>query len=171
MQKVIQIGSETYKLHFDEFDDDVDIDELLKIDYSNLLGEIVTFPVIVNRFGMMLAEAESKLSETKLNMEILEAKTKERLRVELAEENGGKNPTVEMLNNAFVKTAVYKSMRDKLIKDQKTRDYINSVFWAAKDKSDKINILFKSSEITSETELSEKRINGVLVKKMGKLIK
>ena len=104
-------------------------------------------------------------------MEVLEAKTKERLRVELAEENGGKNPTVEMLNNAFVKTAVYKSMRDKLIKDQKTRDYINSVFWAVKDKSDKINILFKSSEITSETELSEKRINGVLVKKMGKLIK
>ena len=173
MQKVIQIGSETYKLHFDEFDDDVDIDELLKIDYSNLLGEIVTFPVIVNRFGMMLAEAESKLSETKLNMEVLEAKTKERLRVELAEENGGKNPTVEMLNNAFVKTAVYKSMRDKLIKDQKTRDYINSVFWSIRDKSSKINILYKNSEIVEEEDFKMNRMtmNGVQIKKVEKLIK
>jgi hypothetical protein len=173
MQKVIQIGSETYKLHFDEFDDEVDIDELLKIDYSNLLGEIVTFPVIVNRFGMMLAEAESKLSETKLNMEVLEAKTKERLRVELAEENGGKNPTVEMLNNAFVKTAVYKSMRDKLIKDQKTRDYINSVFWSIRDKSSKINILYKSSEIVEEEDFKMNRMtmNGVQIKKVEKLIK
>lgn len=173
MQKVIQIGSETYKLHFDEFDDEVDIDELLKIDYSNLLGEIVTFPVIVNRFGMMLAEAESKLSETKLNMEVLEAKTKERLRVELAEENGGKNPTVEMLNNAFVKTAVYKSMRDKLIKDQKTRDYINSVFWSIRDKSSKINILYKNSEIVEEEDFKMNRMtmNGVQIKKVEKLIK
>lgn len=172
MQKqVIQIGSETYTLKFDEFDDEINIDELLKIDYNNLLGEIVTFPVIVNRFGNMLAEAESKLSESKLNLEIFEAKTKERLRLELAEENGGKNPTVEALNNAFLKTPTYKLMKEKYIRDQKTRDYINSIFWSCKDKSDKLNILYKSSEITAETELSEARINGILVKKNEKLIK
>ena len=170
-KKVIQVGETTYKLLFDDFDEDMDIDSLLKIDYSNIIGELVTFPVIVNRFGNLLAEAESKVSESKLNLEVFEAKTKERLRNELAEANGGKNPTVEALNNALLMNKSYQALRKQFIEVQKTRDYINSIFWSAKDKSDKISILLKSSEITLETELMESRINGVLIKKQEKLIK
>ena len=47
-KKIVTIGSNTYKLLFDDFDEEVDIDSLLKIDYSNLIGELVTFPVILN---------------------------------------------------------------------------------------------------------------------------
>ena len=168
-KKLITVGDTTYKLLFDDFDEDMDIDSLLKIDYSNIIGELITFPVIVNRFGNLLAEAESKVSETKLNLEVFEAK--ERLRVELAEANGGKNPTVEALNNALLMNNAYQVMRKRLIEVQKTRDYINSIFWSAKDKSDKISTLLKSSEITLETELMENRINGVLIKKTNKVIK
>lgn len=170
-KKVIQVGETTYKLLFDEFDEDMDIDSLLKIDYNNIIGELVTFPVIVNRFGNLLAEAESKVSESKLNLEVFEAKTKERLRNELAEANGGKNPTVEALNNALLMNKSYQALRKQFIEVQKTRDYINSIFWSAKDKSDKISTLLKSSEITLETELMENRINGVLIKKTNKVIK
>lgn len=170
-KKVIQVGENTYKLLFDDFDEDMDVDSLLKIDYSNIIGELVTFPVIVNRFGNLLAEAESKVAEAKLNLEVFEAKTKERLRNELAEANGGKNPTVEALNNAVLMNKAYQTLRKQFIEVQKTRDYINSIFWSAKDKSDKISILLKSSEITLETELMESRINGVLIKKQEKLIK
>ena len=102
MKKVIQIGENTYQLRFDEFDEEIDIDALLRIEYTNLIGEMVTFPVIVNRFGNMLAEAESKVAEVKLNIDILEAKLKERLRIELSEANGGKNPTVDALNNSIL---------------------------------------------------------------------
>lgn len=170
-KKLITVGDTTYKLLFDDFDEDMDIDSLLKIDYSNIIGELITFPVIVNRFGNLLAEAESKVSEMKLNLEVFEAKTKERLRVELAEANGGKNPTVEALNNALLMNNAYQVMRKRFIEVQKTRDYINSIFWSAKDKSDKISTLLKSSEITLETELMENRINGVLIKKTNKVIK
>lgn len=170
-KKVIQVGETTYKLLFDDFDEDMDIDSLLKIDYSNIIGELVTFPVIVNRFGNLLAEAESKVSESKLNLEVFEAKTKERLRNELAEANGGKNPTVEALNNALLMNKSYQALRKQFIEVQKTRDYINSIFWSAKDKSDKISTLLKSSEITLETELMENRINGVLIKRTNKVIK
>lgn len=170
-KKIIQVGENTYKLLFDDFDEDMDIDSLLKIDYSNIVGELITFPVIVNRFGNLLAEAESKVAESKLNLEVFEAKTKERLRSELAEVNGGKNPTVEALNNALLMNKSYQAMRKSYIEVQKTRDYINSIFWSAKDKSDKISILLKSSEITLETELIENRVNGVLIKRQEKLIK
>lgn len=170
--KIIQIGNKSFKLMFEDFDEELDIDSLLKIDYSNLIGEIITFPVIVNRFGILLAEAESQAAEAKLNLEVFEAKTKERLRIELAERNGGKSPTVEALNNAVVSNKAYQAMRKKLIEAQKTRDYINSIFWSSKDKSDKISILLKSSEITLENSVSlDKEINGDYIKKIDNLIK
>lgn len=167
-KRIIQIGGNTYKLIFDNFDEDVDIDSLLKIDYSNLIGELVTFPVILNRFGILLAEAESQVAETKLNMDVYEAKTKERLRIELAEQNNGKAPTVEALNNAVVSNKAYQAMKRKYIEVVKTRDYINSIFWAVKDKSDKISSLLKQSEITLETDVMPERINGIFIKKQNK---
>ena len=170
-KKLITVGDTTYKLLFDDFDEDMDIDSLLKIDYSNIIGELITFPVIVNRFGNLLAEAESKVSETKLNLEVFEAKTKERLRVELAEANGGKNPTVEALNNALLMNNAYQVMRKRFIEVQKTRDYINSIFWSAKDKSsklDKLSLTVQGGEIPDE--VIEGRVNNVLVKKTKKVI-
>ena len=170
-KKLITVGDTTYKLLFDDFDEDMDIDSLLKIDYSNIIGELITFPVIVNRFGNLLAEAESKVSETKLNLEVFEAKTKERLRVELAEANGGKNPTVEALNNALLMNNAYQVMRKRFIEVQKTRDYINSIFWSAKDKTSKIeklSLTVQNSEIPDG--VIEGRVNKVLVKKTKKII-
>ena len=170
-KKVIQVGETTYKLLFDDFDEDMDIDSLLKIDYSNIIGELVTFPVIVNRFGILLAEAESKVSESKLNLEVFEAKTKERLRNELAEANGGKNPTVEALNNALLMNKAYQSLRRQFIEIQKTRDYINSIFWSAKDKSgklDKLSLTIQNGDIPDS--VIEGRVNNVLIKKTKKII-
>ena len=119
-KKIINIGEKSYRLIFDQFDDsEVDIDELLKIDYSNLIGEIVTFPVIVNRFGLLLAECESKLSEAKLNLDVLEAKIKERLRKELMDDKG-KSPTIDTLNNAMVQENSYQVMKKRVIEVQKT---------------------------------------------------
>ena len=170
-KRIIQIGGNTYKLIFDNFDEDVDIDSLLKIDYSNLIGELVTFPVILNRFGILLAEAESQVAETKLNMDVYEAKTKERLRIELAEQNNGKAPTVEALNNAVVSNKAYQAMKRKYIEVVKTRDYINSIFWAVKDKSEKLNKLSLSIQPCDLSDsVIEGRVNNVLVKKTKKVI-
>lgn len=170
-KRIIQIGGNTYKLIFDNFDEDVDIDSLLKIDYSNIIGELVTFPVILNRFGILLAEAESQVAETKLNMDVYEAKTKERLRIELAEQNNGKAPTVEALNNAVVSNKAYQAMKRKYIEVVKTRDYINSIFWAVKDKSEKLNKLSLSIQPGDLSDsVIEGRVNNVLVKKTKKVI-
>ena len=168
--KLITIGEKTYKLVSKPFDEDIDIDDLLKIDYSNLVGEIVTFPVIVNRFGQMLAEAESQLSEAKLNLEVLEAKTKERLRVNMTSESG-KAPTVDALNNAVLQEKSYQAMRLRYIDMQKTRDYLNSIFWTAKDKSnklDKLSTTIQGGDI--DDAMIEGKVNNVIVKRTKKLI-
>lgn len=170
-KRLIQIGNKSYKLLFDDFDEDVDIDFLLKIDYSNLIGELTTFPVILNRFGILLAEAESQVAETKLNMDVYEAKTKEKLRVELAEQNNGKSPTVEALNNAVVSNKAYQAMKRKYIEVVKTRDYINSIFWAVKDKSEKLNKLSLSIQPGDLSDsVIEGKVNSVLIKRTKKTI-
>jgi hypothetical protein len=168
--KLVQIKEKTYRFNFEDFEEDVDIDDLLKIDYNNLIGEMITFPVIVNRFGTLLAEAESRVAEMKLNLEVLEAKTKEKIRTEIIEQNG-KSPTVEALNNAVLMNTAYQAMKKKLIDVQKTRDYINSAFWAAKDKSNKIDRL--SLTVTNDDvpdSVIEGRVNSVLLKKVKKTI-
>ena len=168
--KLITIGDKTYRLMYDEFGEDIDIDELLKIDYSNLIGEIVTFPVIVNRFGQLLAEAESKLAEAKLNLDVHEAKVKERLRVSLTDDKA-KAPTVEALTNATYQDSGYQAMRKRYIESQKMRDYMSSLFWSAKDKSaklDKLSLTIQQGDITDA--MIEGKVNSVIVKRTKKLI-
>ena len=170
-RKIIQIGEKTYKLLIDNFESDIDIDSLLKIDYSNLVGEIITFPVIVNRFGQLLADAESQVAEVKLSLEIFEAKTKESLRIQLSEANGGKAPTVEMLNNSIMGVKAFQVLKKKYIEVQKTRDYMNSIFWSAKDKSaklDKLSLSVQPGDIPDS--VIEGKINNVLIKRTKKLI-
>lgn len=170
MKKTINVSGETYRLTFDVFDEDVDVESLLRIDNSNLIGELSTWPVIVNRFGILLADAEKKVSETKLNLEILEAKTKDSIRMQMVEE--GVKPTVDALNNAIILNKAVQAVKRKYIDCQKQRDYINSIFWNAKDKSQKIEKLCDKilpSDIPDS--VIEGRVNNVLIKKKKNLIK
>ena len=169
-RKTIKLGEQFYTLSYQEFEDEVDIDELLKIDYSNLIGEMVTFPIIVNRIGLLLADAESKLSETKLNRDVMEAKVKERIRKELFEQNG-KQPTIDKVNDVLAQDAGYQAVYRKYIDAQKTRDYISSLFWAAKDKSsklDKLSLTIQSGDV--DDKLLEQTVNRVTIKKSKRLI-
>lgn len=170
-KKVINIGDAQYVIKFDEFEDDIEIDDLLKIDYSNLIGEIVTFPSIVNKFGLMLADAESQVQEKKLSLEIYEAKCKERLRITLAEANNGKNPTVDQLNSAVLNDKGYQAARRTYINAQKVRDYLNSCLWAAKDKDGLLQKLSLSINVGDVPEgVIEGRVNHTLIRKSKRLI-
>ena len=170
-KKVINIGDAQYVIKFDEFEDDIEIDDLLKIDYSNLIGEIVTFPSIVNKFGLMLADAESQVQEKKLSLEIYEAKCKERLRITLAEANNGKNPTVDQLNSAVLNDKGYQAARRTYINAQKVRDYLNSCLWAAKDKDGLLQKLSLSINVSDVPEgVIEGRVNHTLIRKSKRVI-
>lgn len=173
-KKIINIGKDTYVVNFDEFDDDIELEDLLKIDYSNILGEMLTFPIIVAKLGNMLADAESKVNEKKLNLDVQEAKLKEEYRVRLAEANGGKNPTIDALNTAVLIDKRYEAYNKMLIEAKKIRDYMLTIYLAAKDKSEKINrVFYQVNPQDIPDGVIEGRINNTIVKKSdkGKLIK
>lgn len=172
-KKIVNIGKDTYTINFDEFEEDIDLEDLLKIDYSNILGEMLTFPIIVAKLGNMLADAESKVNEKKLNLDVLEAKLKEEYRLKLSEANNGKNPTVDALNSAVLIDKRYEAFNKSLITAKKVRDYMLTIYLAAKDKSEKINKVFYQVQPSDIPDgVIEGRVNSTIVKKYnkGKLI-
>jgi hypothetical protein len=169
-RKMITIAGETYALLIEDFEEDIDVDSLLQIDMTNFIGEVITFPVVVNRLGVLLADMDSSLSELKLNLEIQESKVRERLRLK-KEQIGEKAPTVEMLNTAVISDGLYQTLKRNQIRKQKERDYINSIFWSAKDKSNKLDKLSLTVNVSDIPDsLIEGKINNVLIKKTKKLI-
>lgn len=169
MKKAIQIGDSSYVLSYKEFEEEVDIDDLLKIDYSNIIGELITFPMILNRIGMMLAEMDAKLSAKKMTVEIQEAKLKEKYKLEITK--SGEKATVDAINAAVTLDSSYQAFKRLYITAQKDRDYINSLFWCAKDKSEKLDKMSMSIQTGDVSDyLIEGKVNTITINKKGRLI-
>src|SRR5258708_1384396 len=79
----IELKNRIVVLSLTPFDTDVNQDEFTTIHYHNLIGEILTISVALNRAGNLLAEMTEILSEAKLDMEIYEAQLNEEKRKEL----------------------------------------------------------------------------------------
>jgi len=154
------------------FDTDVDVEDILKVDAHNILGEILTFPVIMNRLGNLVAEMDELVAEAKLELEIKAAELGEYYRKKLVKkttDSTGKEkislPTIAEIDNAILLDLAYQNIRKKSIRLQKEKQNIDSFYWAALDKSKKLDVL--SSKLKPEEfekEIIEDTINGIVVK-------
>lgn len=153
-----------------EFDTDIDMDDVLKIDYGNIIGEVLTFPVIVNRVGILRAELENKVNNEKFEIEIYGAKLSEMFRKNAA--SNGDKVTEKKLDSMVLLDEGYQMRKKRLYRFQKEYDYVDSLYWAAKDKSKKLD--YCSAGIKPEDferEIVSGAINGVMIKVHEKLIK
>ena len=73
MEYKVEIGGKVITLFHDNMDESINVDDLTKIDSSNLYGEAVTISAAMNRIGLLKAELESHLAESKLDLRIFEA--------------------------------------------------------------------------------------------------
>lgn len=157
------------------FDTDIDTDELVKIQYHNLIGEILTFPVLMNRIGNLKAEIEEILAETRLAVDIGTAELKEYYRRNLtinSDSAKAKKPTVDEVESAVQMDLKYINLRKRLIRVQREVSNIDSLYWAAKSKDDKLNRLSdKLRPQEFEGEIIEDTINGISFKIKNNLIK
>lgn len=175
----IHLENKIVVLTFTPFDSDVDVDELTKIHYHNMMGEVLTCSVLLNRVGILLAEMDEYLSNAKLRMEIFLAQQEEIQRAALAFETTDskgntkvKTPTVSEVEAAIKRSNQYRDKKIKLNKVQKERDFVNSLYWAVKDKSEKVNKLTdKIIPEEMENNIVEEKINGVMIKLREKAIK
>lgn len=157
------------------FEETVDIDKLTSIDYSNLYGEAVTVSALLNKVGLLRAEAERAVSEKKLEKEVYEADMKKGWRHE-ANRNGGKF-TIEdeeiklsekALDEALLLDEDYQKLCLEYIEAQKNFSVLDALQWSVQDKSKKLNNLLKP--VTPQeflSELVEGKVNSFLIAKKG----
>jgi hypothetical protein len=184
-KKSFQLDGKLVTLIISDFDADVSTDNLLRTDVANILGEILTFPLVINRLGLMLADIDDMLRRQNLvvetKMDDLKAAQAEGFQkaMKYFQDQGIKSPTVvqcegEARNYASVKEAqdlVRKAKFDS-IDLQKDRDYVNSLYWSAKLKADYLKVMsdkLRPSEF--EGEIIEGTINSVQILKSEALFK
>jgi hypothetical protein len=160
---VFSIGDKLIKFTIDDFEDNLDIDRLLKIDYGNLVAELVTSPVILNKVGILAAEMSNELRLSKMNFKIREAKIQKQVRENLIEE--GKKATVAEVEDGLITNKVYQKYQKEYYEVEKQKDYIDSIYNAIKDKSnklDKLSLTLRVGDINEE--LIQKQLNNVYYK-------
>jgi len=177
MKYTIHIGTEPITLEHDNLDSTINVDDLTKIDTSNIFGEHVTISVAVNRIGLLKSEVEARMGETKLALKIFEGNYKAKLRREAANNSGfytlrvDDEPvkvklTEKALETSFETDEEWIKKKMAFITAEKNFNALSSLYWACQDKSRKLNGLVNGT--TPEdfvAGLIEGKINGILIKK------
>ena len=127
----------TMKLRVRDLSEEVDVDKCLMIDVNNIYAELATSPVLLNKFGVLLADANKTLSEKKLDFDIFVSKRKESIRKELV--SNGTKPTNEIVENALLSEPIYRLKKMNFVEAEKEVAIVNSVYWSLKDKNEKLN--------------------------------
>lgn len=177
---IIPFKDKMVKIIFEDFDEQIDVDELTTIDWTNLYAEIVTIPALMNRVGLWKAEAENQYSSFKLECDIYSAKQAEYYRKTLVTRSTDtkgnpkvKYPTKDQVDNAVLLDSGVVLKRKKLIRLKKEADYMDALYWAVKSKEMKINRISENMGLSPEEfekELVEGKFNGVIVRVKNKLI-
>ena len=163
------------ELETNGFDGKVDIDRLTSIDYSNLFGEAVTVSALLNKIGLLRAEAEKAVADKKLEKDVYEVDLKKRWRRQ-AQKNGGKffidddeiKLSEKALDEAILLDEDYQQLSCELIEAQKNFAVLDTLQWSVQDKSKKLNNLLRPvtpSEFLQE--LVEGEVNSFFIKKAG----
>lgn len=154
----IPIGNKIIVLKYLDWDTDVDLDAVTKIDYSNLYGEIVTISALLNRIGILKADVDNAVDEMKLELSIFESqKRKKFIREALA--IGNKKPSESSLEdeiNTDIEVIAMRKRLNELVRDAR---YVESVYWAVQSKDKKLSVLMKG--VTPE-EFAENIVEGTI---------
>jgi len=163
---IIHTKDSMIKLLKRSVDEPIDLDEITRIDYSNIFGEIITISALLNRIGNMKAEMEEQLNLEKLDVEIFEAQKRAEHNKRLASDPDVKRVTEQILEDALLSDAAVIAKRKKMIQVKRNMEYINSLYWAAKSKDDKLSTLLKPLLPDEfEKEIVEGVVNGFFIKK------
>ena len=176
----ISFKDKIINLHFEEFEDDIDIDQLTTIDWTNLYAEIVTIPALMNRVGIWKPEAENAHSSQKMGFEIYKAQTAHRLRrtfktvISSAGKDSKKPKSNPEIEEEVLMDEGVQLRHKKLLRLKKEAEYMDALYWAVKSKEMKLNRISDNMGFAPEDfekSLVEGKYNGILIKAREKLIK
>lgn len=171
---ILPFANKTVVLVLSEITSDIDTDEITNIDYSNIVGELLTFPVIMNRVGLLRAEMQDLYSKKKLETRITEAQLGKYYRNSMRRNDGEKvkEATEKSIESAITLDEKYQVAVRNEILTEKNYNIVDALYWACKDKSGKLDSFsHKLTPQEFEQEILEGSINGVVIKVKNNVIK
>ena len=176
---VIELKNKMVILKILPFDTDILVDEILKIDYTAIFAEIITWNVLFNRIANLQAELQDIVNRSKFDLEILNAQLIEEYRKKLTsytdKDSKGNTktskPTKDEVDNAALLDPRYKVKKNLHFDKMKNLDYISSLYWSAQNKAGLLKVLsdkMKPEEFSGD--ILTDSINGVMIKQAKKII-
>lgn len=163
MEKVvIEIKGKVYTLTPTPFEDNINIEEYLKIDYHNIFAELITMPLVLNQIANLKAEVDNMVAHQKTGVEVLKANIEKNIKAER------QKVSLNDLEVCVLTDKQYQDEKALLIELQKKAAYLDSFYWSAKAKIDALSKI--SDRISPEefnVEILESKINNVLVKRFS----
>ena len=172
MSKVkINIGGRGITLETKDFGENIDVDDLLSIHYENIPGEVITIAVLLNRIGLLKAQAEGEAKNAKLNLEISESKFKKELRRE-ASINGNyftidgqriKMSEKSLEESMYLDAVCQKASRDR-INAETDHETVSVLYWSLSEKSKKLDNLIRGTKPEEFIDsIIEGKINDIYI--------
>lgn len=132
-----------FKIDLFEKGGEVDLNKILKVDYNNIPAEKITFPAVMNRLAIVLADAESDLSAAELNYRIWKAKEKERVRNKWNADPDrgvvrGAKFTKDEVEDKIVSSKEFRKKKENINLLTKQVGYAKAIYWQAKEKLDRL---------------------------------
>lgn len=160
---ILNLRNKTIVLEIKDFgNSDIKVEELLQIDYANILGDIITFPVLFNRIANIKAEMDNYLREVQFDMKVFEAQLWEDSKRELLK-LGGK-ATEASIDASVKQSPKFKVKSFELFKVQKQADICDGLYWAAKSKTKMLEaISMKIKPEDFEQDILTQTINSVQI--------
>lgn len=168
---VLELKNKMVILTVQQFDTDVNVEDILTIHHHNIIGECLTFPRIFNRIGNLKAEMENIVSLSKADFEVFCAQLEKEKRTSLANESD-KKPTEKQIEAAVLSDSRYMLKYKAHLEKVKNLGIVDSMYWSAKDKMtliQKFTDKLKPEEF--EGEIIEGVINGIMIQTTKKAVK
>jgi hypothetical protein len=154
----IPVGDKVIVLKYMDWDTDISVDEITRIDYSNLYGEIVTVTALYNRVGILKADVENDFENYKLDCKIFESQVRQRI-VKEHLSLGNKKPSEGTLEDEVNTSPEIIAKRKQLNILQRNVSYVTALYWAIQSKDKKLSVLMKG--VTPE-EFASGIVEGIV---------
>lgn len=139
---------------------DFNVNEVVRIDINNLLGEYLTAPVLFNTIANLRTLAMEAVGKKSLQLKIV--KREVFLDILRSVKPKPSNPVIDAMveaNDLFIESTI------ELIQAEKNSSMMDNLYWAMKEKCKKLDNLYH--KITPEEfnkEIMESQVNNVMVK-------
>lgn len=169
---VFNLPNKTVTFSTKDFGDtEIDLEDLLQVQINNIIIDIITFPVIFNRIGLIKSQMDDLLRSTQLDFDLFCAEQRREARKEFTIEQDSKGKdkrkylTEQGIDDFVMLSPKYKVKRQGINKVKFQADEIDALYWSGKSKDQKLNaISAKMKPEEFEHEIIEGTFNDVAIK-------